>query len=406
MMAHPPIGPRPRQVCRGLWLALSRTLHGMLAHIGGVLRSMQLRARGLHTLPAANARPTPFIPRDRGSPADVERVELQPDDDASHVFRRLQGPGSKILDLRRAVVSAAFFDRMADSWQAPPGMVPRLAIVLDYERWVIFRNVARSRLTVLTAREVEVEIVYGQLLDLGRLSAWFERGRLLHAMPAVVTWLRREWRVTTMWPWVLDVTARMIEATVSVEDVPHLLLEISDLAYACGESEGAAEAAKHAHTALRWIGDAPSATRCRALRALSATSMLRGETDAAVIHLGKAMTIAKIIEDASEEAWALVDLGMHALGCRRFAAAEAAFGRAALQAPAYAASLRAMIHQQLSLALAQQAKDDEAAQHAALSIALRSAPWLVPVHEEAGLRQRLQDQYAERSVATQSTRDS
>jgi tetratricopeptide (TPR) repeat protein len=405
MTEHPPMEGRSRQVSRGLWLALSRTLRGVFARGGSVLTSVLRRARGRRALAAAPASPVPLIPRARSVPAHVEHVALRADDDESQAFRRLQGPGPKILDLRQAEITAPFFDRLAAAWHAAPGMVPRLAIVIDYERWVVFRNVALSRLMALTRREVKIEIVYGQLLDLGRLSAWFECGRLLHAMPAVVAWLRTEWHPTAIWPWVLDVTARMVQSTAAVEEVPHLLLEISDLAYS-QEGDGVTEAAKHAHAALVWIGDAPSPARCRALRALAATAKVRGDADAAAIHLDAAVAIAMVIEDACEGAWALVDLGIHALGCRRFAEAEAAFARAARLASPEAASLRAMIHQQLSLALIPQGKHEEATRHAELAVALRWTPWAVLGSEEPALRQPLHDQDASRRAAKQSQRDS
>ena len=88
---------------------------------------------------------------------------------------------------------------------------------------------------------------------------------------------------------------------------------------------------------------------------------------------------------------------------RRFAAAEAAFRRAAILAPAQAISLRAVIHQQLSLVLAQQAKHDEAEQHAHRAVTLRStpAPWAIPVSEGGH-----QNQSVSRRVATPSTRES
>jgi tetratricopeptide (TPR) repeat protein len=321
-------------------------------------------------------------------------VELLPDEDEQEVFRRLQRPGSKILDLRQAAITSALFRRLADAWHAAPGMVPRLAIVLDYERWVVFRRVAMARLTTLHEHDVEVEIVYGQLADLGRLSTWFARGRLQHATPAIIAWLRIHWRPTAIWPWVLDVTAHLVEATADAEEVPDLLLEISDIALLRGETDGLTEAAKHARSALSWIGDAPSVTRCRALRALAATATARGDTNAATTHLNMAEAIAAVIEDASEETHALIDLGSHALRRRDLAVAETLFGRALVLAPTDAPSLRAMIHNLLARALAGQAKHEQASRHAELALALQ---W-DPCHRLAGadrtLIQRIQDQSA------------
>jgi len=331
-------------------------------------------------------------------PPEVECIEVPRDfGDPLYaaVFQRLQlGPRSKVLDLRAAhKLKLDLFGRLASAWRAPPGTVPKLAVVLGYESWAVLHPVAARWLRPLVDQGVRVELFYPQQVD--RLAIWFACERVYHNVPAIVAWLRTEWRgaatvpllatasakapadkAIAVWPAVLRATAKLVETHAAVEQVPELLLELSALARSFGAAESSDEAIRHVHAALHWIGDAPSAAKCRALRALALLRAARGEADDALQSLDTAVTIATVIGDRVEGASALGEIGLHAMRARQVARAERRFRRAVAlltdEDPPY---LRAMLHHQLARALHEQGKDgDEAAQHASAALALRWDP--------------------------------
>jgi hypothetical protein len=122
------------------------------------------------------------------------------------------------------------------------------------------------------------------------LPGWFAGGDVRHdRLRAVIAWLRTEWRPGPIWPTVLGRTASLIQGSAEIDAVPELLLELAAIARSFAGSEGAEQAAQHAHAALSWLGDQPSPARCRALRASAAAKLSLGQTDAALTLLVTAM---------------------------------------------------------------------------------------------------------------------
>jgi hypothetical protein len=173
---------------------------------------------------------------------------------------------------------------------------------------------------------------------------------------------------------VLSATATLVHAHAPVEDVPEMLLDITAIALSFGGLEAAEQAAGYARSALVWVGEAPSAPRCRALRWLATATLTKGEAEAGLALLGTAITTAMVIQDPIEEASALHQIGAHALGGEHFARAEVLLRRAlALVSDTDAPDLRATLHHDLAIALdAQGTRDDDAAHHATAALDLRS----------------------------------
>lgn len=282
------------------------------------------------------------------------------------------GPRSKLLDLRAAkVIKLELFERLAAAWTAPAGTVPRLGIVLGYEHWAVLRNVAARKLKPILDEGVAVEWFYAQQMD--SVPTWFSHGDVQHdEIRTVLAWLRTQWRATASWPAVLSATATLVHAHAPVEDVPEMLLDITAIALSFGGMEAAEQAAGYARSALVWVGDAPSAPRCRALRWLATATLAKGEAEAGLALLGTAITTAMVIQDPIEEASALHQIGAHALGGKHFARAEVLFRRAlALESGTDAPDLRATLHHDLATALEAQGKHDDAEHYATAALDLR-----------------------------------
>jgi hypothetical protein len=100
-------------------------------------------------------------------------------------FAALQVPRiSKLLALTRArVVWPDLFQCLAAAWTAPPRTVPRLGIVLPFERWVMLRDAALASLRPLAPRGVLVEVLYQEQAAGPQIAAWFSRGLLVHKIP-------------------------------------------------------------------------------------------------------------------------------------------------------------------------------------------------------------------------------
>ena len=315
---------------------------------------------------------------DRLGRVEVECVEVEPAFSErlyGTVCALLQlGPRSKLLDLRAATtIKPDLFDALAAAWEAPPGTVPRLGILLDYEGWAVFRHVAARSLKPITDRGVEVELFYAQQID--SLDLWFADGQM-HDEPihAVLEWLRTQWRATAVWPTVIGTTSLLVHACAPTEDVPDLLIELADITLTLGSMEAMEHAAGHARAALAWVGPHPSAARCRALRSLAITSILKGETEAGLALLESAVTTAELIGDPIEEASALRQIGCHAVRGQHFVRAEASFRRAMdVLSDAGSPDLRATLHCDLAVVLHAQFKNDEEAEtHAIAALDLRA----------------------------------
>jgi tetratricopeptide (TPR) repeat protein len=266
----------------------------------------------------------------------------------------------------------ALFERLATAWRAPRDTVPRLGILLDYERWTVLRNVAARRLQPLVDQGVAVEMFYAQQVD--TLPGWFAGGEVRHDhLRDVIHWLRTQWCPGPIWPTVLSRTSSLVQAFARVDAAPDMLLDLAAIARSFGGTEGSEQAAKHARTALLWVGAQPSRVRCRALRTLAVAMLAQGQREAALALLDTAIKTAAVLQDPIEEASALSEIGIHEFQCGHHARSEARF-RAALtllpgDGPAY---LRATLHHALALALVEQGKDAEQAEyHASTALGLR-----------------------------------
>jgi len=71
--------------------------------------------------------------------------------DYADTFAALQSPtSSKVLDLVPArLLCADIFERLSGAWTATSDVVPRLGIVLSFERWVMLRDIALAALQPL-----------------------------------------------------------------------------------------------------------------------------------------------------------------------------------------------------------------------------------------------------------------
>ncbi len=308
----------------------------------------------------------------------VEWVAVGPDfrpPQYAAMFARLQHPpGSKVFDLRTAtVIEMELFEQLGHAWRAPTGTVPRLAILVRYENWVALRHVAACKLRpTLTGAGVELELFYGQ--QLGSLAAWFTEGRVYHDhLPEVLEWLRTQWRRSTTWPLVLSTTEMLIHATAAVDAAPDMLIQLSAIALSFDGPDAVVLGAQHASAALAWVGTAPSAARCRALRAVAIARIHQGNPGEALALLDTAYKQAAAIRDRVEQARALAEIGFQALRGGDFAYAETRFRRAIVLVSATDAPyLRAALHHSLADALHQQGKNpSEAERHAALALSLR-----------------------------------
>lgn len=298
-----------------------------------------------------------------------------------------RGPGSKLLDLRAArAIKVGLFERLASDWKAPRGAVSHLGIVLGFEEWTVLRHVTARRLRPLVDRGVSVETFYAMQAD--SLAGWFAGGGVRHdRLRDVIAWLRTEWRPGPIWPTVLGRTASLIQASAEVDAVPELLLELAAIARSFDGSEGAEQAAQHAHAALSWLSDQPSPARCRALRAVAAAKLSLGQTEAGLALLVTAMNTATELQDPIELASGLAEIGFHALRRGHAAYSEARFRDAlTLMSTGGPADLCATLHHGLALALHAQRKDpDKAERHATTALRLRRDPGSQLAREDRAL---------------------
>jgi tetratricopeptide (TPR) repeat protein len=317
-------------------------------------------------------------------------IPVEPDfrpRDYAKTFAALQLPRSaKLLDLTPArLISADLFDRLAGAWTAPPGTVPRLGILLSFERWVMLREAAVAALQPLASRGVEVEIFYSE--QASRLEAWFSRGQVVHNVPAVIETLTVRWQPSAIWPIVLDTLDQLARAHTCSAELPALLTEIAGLALLCG---GAEQAATLAREALYYLSERPSTMRSQALRELGTALIGQGRTAAGLAYLDQAIAMAAAAKDPVVGASALCQRALYALNHGDYPNAERRFrGAITLLSPhGQPSHLLALAHHNLAVALMLQG-NEEAEHHAATALALRSNSHLA--EEDRSLLSRLRD---------------
>jgi Flp pilus assembly protein TadD len=304
-------------------------------------------------------------------------VRVEPDfgpRDHASTFAALQrmSPG-QLLDLVPVrLLRADLFTQLAAAWTASPVIVPRMAILLSFERWVSLRETALAALQPLAARGVRVEVFYAEQASAGHLAEWFAHGRVVHNVRAAIATLVVHWQPSASWPMVIDTLARLARAYTPTRELPELLTQIAALALSCG---GAVEAATLAREALYYLPETPSATRSQALRELGTALICQDQTSAGLAFLDRAFTMAASAKAPDIGASALCHSGLCALNHGDYSGAARRFRRAIelLSPPICRPHLLALAHHSLAVALMHQGRPG-AEHHARTALALRPDP--------------------------------
>jgi tetratricopeptide (TPR) repeat protein len=289
-------------------------------------------------------------------------------------FAALQEPSAgKLLDLVPVrLLCADIFEDLAAAWTAGPDAVPRLGILLSFERWVMLRPIVANALEPLAARGVRVEVFYAEQAAAGYLGGWFAHGQVVHNVPGAIATLAAHWHPSESWPLVINTLCRLARAHTSAPELPGLLTQLAALALSCG---GAVEAATLAREALYYLPETPSATRCQALRELGTALICQEQTSAGLALLDQAFTMAAQVKAPDVGASALCHSGLCSLNHGDYAGAERRFRHAiallsnAVRRP----HLLALAHHSLAVALMRQGSP-EAEHHARTALALRPDP--------------------------------
>ena len=293
--------------------------------------------------------------------------------DYGATFAALQEPaGTKLLDLVPArLLCADLFEDLACAWSAGRETVPRLGILVSFERWVMLRDVALVQLHPLAARGVRVEVLYAEQASAGYLDTWFAHGQIVHNVPGAIATLAAHWHPSEGWPLVVDTLCRLTRAHTSAAELPVLVTQLAALALSCGD---AVRAATLAREALYYLPETPSATRCQALRELGTALICQGQTAAGLALLDQAFEMAAQAKVPDIGASALCHSGLCALNHGDYRGAERRFRDAIeLLANGRRRHLLALAHHSLAVALLHQGQP-AAEHHARTALALRADP--------------------------------
>ncbi len=334
------------------------------------------RARSRTRIAAPRARSRAPIAAQRDPEFSVVRVlpDFSPRDYAdTFAALQLSAPG-KVLDLVPArLLCADVFERMAASWTASPDAMPRLGILLSFERWVMLREAALASLQPLTARGVQLEIFYAEQASAGGVADWFAHDLFVHNVRAAIATLTARWHPCANWPLVISTLGRLARSCTPADELPGLLTQIAALALSCG---GAVEAASLASEALFYLPKSASATRGQALRELGTALICQEQTAAGLAFLDQAFAVAAEAEAPDIGASALCHSGLCALNHGDYPAAARRFRRAIelLSPPVRRPHLVALAHHNLAVALMHQGERDAAEYHVRTALALRPDP--------------------------------
>lgn len=312
------------------------------------------------------------------------------------VFALLQvAPGPKLLDLSAArTITSDLFKALAASWSAAPSTVRQLGIVLAFDHWAIFRSLAVHDLARLASLGIAAELFYDQQAHGAGLLAWFSDGEIVHNVAAVIESLLTRRQSASTWPLVLDAASELLHRHARAEESPELFVEAAEIALSYGDGE---RATAFAREALQRVGDAPSAVRCKALRALGVALMSQEETIVGTLLLDDAIAMAVTVGEPIEGATALCHVGMHAFNRGDLVRAESSLRRAIdLLAPEGQPDLLATAHHNLALVL-QSLGSGDAARHAMAALELRTDKDSIGAHEDRELLARVRDNRALRN---------
>jgi len=280
-------------------------------------------------------------------------------------------PTAKLLDLVPARrLCADVFDRLATAWTVSSDHVPRLGILLSFERWVMLRETGLAALQPLVARGIRVQVFYAEQASAGHLATWFRHGQFVHDLGAVIATLTARWQPDPSWPFVLETLSRLVRAYTHAAEMPALLTEIAGLALSCGDADRAATLAREA---LYYLPERPSATRGKALRELGAALIGQGQSAAGLALLDQAIAMAAAVNEPMIGASALCQSGLSALHHGDYPKAEGQFRRAIdlLSPLTWRPDLLAVAHHSLALALMYQGRTD-AVHHVRTALTLRT----------------------------------
>lgn len=357
---------------------------------------MPVRITGSPAMPATQA---PDMPPVLSSNTELAAssgylvVQVKADFDSGvyrQVFAALQdSPRSKLLDLTRArQVEPDLFARLALTWDARPGSVPRLGILLPFEQWAVLADRARAALAELEPKGVTVEIFYVEQAKHGGVTAWFAHGRIMHNVAAVLHRLSLHWQPSANWHPVINALAALVRAHAPATDVPQLLIQTAGLAMSCG---GGDETAALAQEALQHLPASPSKIRSEALRQLGTALLCTGDAVAGLAALDDAIAVAAATHAPGAEASALCQSGMYSLNHGDYLDAASRFRRAIkLLSPTSRRHLLAQAHHHLAIALMYD--DSDAAEiHAWAALSLRTDQRSHWAEQDRKLLSRLQE---------------
>jgi hypothetical protein len=282
-------------------------------------------------------------------------------------------PKSKLLDLSAALfLRSDVFRTLVNEWNAPPGSVPRLGVLLSFVGWTMLGDFVRAELQPLVEKGVAVEVFYEEQAHADRegLSAWFSGGEVVHNISAVVEALVARWRPTSNWREVLETVERLVRASVRPDDVPALLVDVATIALVCCRS--AEEGARLASEALRRLPASPSLPRCRALRVFGSALIRQHHGATGVWALDDAVAMAMVVGSPREAAAALCESAVHLRERGDVANAESRYRRVVelLSGSGEYVGLLALAHLDLAAISLQHGKDDDGETHARVAVVL------------------------------------
>jgi hypothetical protein len=136
-----------------------------------------------------------------------------------------QVPGSKILDCTRfANVPMNLCEVVTAGWAAPPGSVPRLAIVTQIDAWALVRMMAPQPIARLAAQQTELRLFYARQLDEGHVHEWVLKGtEPAHSLAATLRDLDTVWRGSAVVDNVIDAVLSVIRTDHTPQRANYLL---------------------------------------------------------------------------------------------------------------------------------------------------------------------------------------
>jgi tetratricopeptide (TPR) repeat protein len=239
----------------------------------------------------------------------------------------------------------------------------KLGVRVTFEQWALLHRSILPHQRLLEDAGLGFGLFYGEQ----DYRIWYLESRVIHDVEAVINRLCSLSELSIRWPALLEAAASLLDGCGSHRRA-EALVRLSQLGLDCGAEK---TALRLAYESLRYYKALTPELDCRARRVMGEALLQLGQLENGTTCMQDAIAIGSRGEAWEEAASAAYALGLHAVDCDDFPAAERYYRQALELLPQEPSETLGKVHSALAIALFRQGKNDEANAHLERSLEMR-----------------------------------